>query len=571
VVKPEKCGVNQMNNNPSILPHILGAFLCLAQWAMPLNAAEYAIASAHPLATKAGMEVLAKGGNAFDAAIAVTSTLAVVEPYSSGIGGGGFYLLHQQQGNRQVMLDARERAPLKATRDFYLDANGDVDQDRSMNGASSAGIPGIPAALEHLQRNYGVLPLSKSMAKAIHYAENGFEVDEKYRRMAERRLPVLQRFDTTRQILLNNGEVPAAGSLLKQHDLASTLKAIAEQGSDGFYQGRVAQQLVDSVIANGGVWSLQDLNQYQLVEREPIRFRFGSADFVTASLPSSGGVVLASIFNMLEALKYDQASPTQQIHILVEAMRRAYRDRATYLGDVDYVDIPLQRLTSETYAEELARGISMQTASRSADIGEFGEQAAGTDTTHFSIIDAQGNMVAATLSVNYPFGSGLIADGTGVLLNDEMDDFSTKPGEPNAYGLLGSTANAIQPGKRMLSSMTPAFVHTAEKSLISGTPGGSRIITMQLLGMLEFLRGGSASEIVSLPRFHHQYFPDNIYVEDNAFDEATQQALQDLGHELKQSSNRYGNMQTIIVDHKSGKLDAASDPRGIGSAEVNSD
>jgi len=551
-----------------IKPWACATFIGLVQLLNPLNAAEYAVASAHPLATKAGMDVLANGGNAFDAAIAVTSTLAVVEPYSSGIGGGGFYLLHQHKENRQIMIDARERAPLKATRDFYLDTNGEVDHDRSMNGASSAGIPGIPAALEHLQRNYGVLPLSRSMADSISLAQNGFEVDEKYRGLAKWRLPVLQRFESTRQILLDNGEIPASGSLLKQADLAATLQAIVEQGADGFYQGKIAQQLVDSVIANGGVWSLQDLNQYQLVEREPVRFKFGSADFVTASLPSSGGVVLTSIFNILEELNYNQAQPTLQIHLLVEAMRRAYRDRATYLGDVDYVEIPLQRLTSGAYAKELAEGISLEAASRSADIGEFGDQAAGTDTTHFSIIDQQGNMVSATLSVNYPFGSGLIADGTGVLLNDEMDDFSAKPGEPNAYGLLGSTANAIQPGKRMLSSMTPAFVHTAEKSLISGTPGGSRIITMQLLGMLEFLRGGSAVEIVSLPRFHHQYFPDNIYHEDNTFDEATRQALQKLGHELKLSSYRYGNMQTIIVDHESGKLDAASDPRGIGAAEI---
>ena len=260
--------------------------MCLAQLTGPLNAAEFAIASAHPLATRAGMEVLASGGNAFDAAIAVTSTLAVVEPYSSGLGGGGFYLLHQVRENRQIMLDARERAPLKATRDFYLDANGEVDHDLSMNGASSAGIPGIPAALEHLQRNYGVLPLTASLASAISHAENGFEVDAKYRGLAEWRLAVLQRFDSTRRLLLDNGEVPALGSVLKQPDLARTLQAIAEQGAHGFYQGRIARQLVTSVVANGGVWSLQDLNQYQVVEREPVRFNFGSAEFVTASLPS---------------------------------------------------------------------------------------------------------------------------------------------------------------------------------------------------------------------------------------------------------------------------------------------
>jgi gamma-glutamyltranspeptidase/glutathione hydrolase len=533
-----------------------------------VDAAEFAVASAHPLATRAGVEILANGGNAFDAAIAVTSTLAVVEPYSSGIGGGGFYLLHQQNLNRQIMLDARERAPMKATRDFYLDANGEVDHDRSMNGATSAGIPGIPAALEHLQKRYGVLPLAKSLSSAIEHAEKGFEVDKKYRRFAKFRLPVLRRFDSSRRSLLRDGEIPELGSLLKQPDLAQTLRIMASEGANGFYRGEVAQKLVDSVQSNGGVWSLQDLNQYQLVEREPVTFRFASADFVTASLPSSGGVVLASIFNMLDALNYQQADGTQRIHLLVEAMRRAYRDRAVYLGDVDYIDIPLQKLTSKSYARELAQGIASDKASRSVDIGTVGEDAGGNDTTHFSIIDQQGNMVSATLSVNYPFGSGLVAEGTGVLLNDEMDDFSAKPGVPNAYGLLGSTANAIQPGKRMLSSMTPAFVHTPDKSLISGTPGGSRIITMQLLGMLEFLRGGNADDIVSLPRFHHQYSPDQISFEDNAFDTTTQEALKNLGHELKQMSYRYGNMQTIIVDHNTGKLDAASDPRGIGSAVV---
>ena len=560
-----------MIDNPSMRFRSIGVFVCLMQLSGGLNAAEFAVASAHPLATKAGMEILANGGNAFDAAIAVTSTLAVVEPYSSGIGGGGFYLLHQQKQNRQMMLDARERAPLKATRDFYLDANGEVDHDRSMNGATSAGIPGIPAALDYLQKNYCLLPLKHSLSNAIEYAEHGFQIDDTYRRLAKFRLPVLQRFQSTRQSLLRDGEIPELDSLLKQPDLARTLRKMSAEGADGFYQGEVAQKLVASVQANGGVWSLQDLNQYQVVERDPVRFEFGSARFVTASLPSSGGVVLASIFNMLEILGYDQAGHSQRIHLLVEAMRRAYRDRAAYLGDPDYVEVPVKHLTSEAYAQQLAKAISVLRASRSADIGTIGEEASGNDTTHFSIIDQQGNMVSATLSVNYPFGSGLVAGGTGVLLNDEMDDFSAKPGEPNAYGLLGSSANAIQPGKRMLSSMTPAFVHKADKSLISGTPGGSRIITMQLLGILEFLHGASAREIVSLPRFHHQYFPDQISFEDGAFDQATQNSLLGLGHELKQMPHRYGNMQTIIVDHETRKLDAASDPRGIGSAIVSSD
>ena len=546
-------------------PQLTGAFLFLISLSPAVNAGQYAIASAHPLATQAGIEILEQGGNAFDAAIAVTSTLAVVEPYSSGIGGGGFYLLHEEQGDRQIMLDARERAPLKGHRDMYLDAEGKVDHDLSMNGATSAGIPGIPAALDHLQKHYGKLPLSKSLAHAIKHAEDGFEVDKIYHRLAKFRLEVLQRYPSTRGIFLRNGEIPEEGSLIKQTDLARTLRLLADKGRDGFYHGEVADKLVASVKAHGGVWSHQDLNQYQLVERDPVRFEYGDAKFTAATLPSSGGIVLASIFNMLAEMGYADASEDQQIHMLVEAMRRAYRDRAEYLGDMDYVDIPSE-LTSRQYAKKLLENFSREHATPSSTLGKIADDAAGTDTTHFSIIDAEGNMVAATLSVNYPFGSGLIADGTGVLLNDEMDDFSASPGVPNAYGLLGSDANAIQPGKRMLSSMTPAFVYAPGRRMISGTPGGSRIITMQLLGMLSFLEGGSASQIVARPRFHHQYFPDNIYYEDNTFDEAQQNALKAKGHELKQMSYRYGNMQTIVINQ--GKVEAASDPRGIGSAIV---
>ena len=471
-------------------PQLAGAFLCFL--AINANAAnkDYAVASAHPLATAAGIEVLQNGGNAFDAAIAVTSTLAVVEPYSSGIGGGGFYLLHRQKDNFQIMLDARERAPLKGHSDMYLNADGSVNHDLSMNGATSAGIPGIPAALHHLQQNYGVLPLSKTMARAIDHAEQGFEVDRVYHSLAKFRLEVLQRYQSSREILLRDGEIPEQGSLIKQPDLAQTLRLLAERGRDGFYHGEVAQKLVDSVQAHGGVWSLQDLNQYQLIEREPVRFAFGDANFVTATLPSSGGIVLANIFNMLAEMDYQPAEEVQRIHILVEAMRRAYRDRAEYLWVIPTMSMCHKQRSDKSAITPkcCSKIIPASKATDSSTLGNIGDDAAGTDTTHFSIIDAEGNMVSATLSVNYPFGSGLIADGTGVLLNDEMDDFSASPGVPNAYGLLGSDANAIRPGKRMLSSMTPAFVYTPDRRMISGTPGGSRIITMQLLGMLEFLQ-----------------------------------------------------------------------------------
>ena len=554
-----------------IRPQHIGAFLCLCLFAGHLQAGEYAVASASPLATQAGIDVLEAGGNAFDAAVAVTSVLAVVEPYSSGLGGGGFYLLHQQAANRQVMLDARERAPLAAHRDMYLDAAGKADKDLSLNGATAAGIPGIPAALEHLQRNYGRLSLDKTMADAIDYAQNGFEIDDYYRSVAKRRLEVMQRYPSTSAVLLVNGEVPAEKAVIRQTDLAKTLQSIASQGKAGFYEGAVAQKLVASVRAHGGIWSLKDLQQYELIEREPARFRYGDADIIAASLPSSGGIVLNSIFNMLEQLDHDQAEPVEAIHQLVEVMRRAFRDRAEFMGDIDYVEVPVEKLSSAAHAQQLLKNYSPGKATASADLRGVAATEGGNDTTHFSVVDADGNLVAATLSVNYPFGSGLIADGTGVVLNDEMDDFSASPGVPNVWGLLGTEANAIAPGKRMLSSMTPTFVHTPDRTLVTGTPGGSWIITMNLLGILEFLDGGNAEAIVSRRRFHHQYDPDVIRYEENTFPAATIEALIQKGHEFKVYPWRTGNMHSIIIDKKSGKLDAASDPRGEGQALVAGD
>lgn len=531
------------------------------------RATHYAVASAHPLATEAGMEVMENGGNAFDAAIAVTSVLGVVEPYSSGIGGGGFYLLYVKKDDRYVMLDARERAPLRAHRDMFLGADGKVDPDLSRNGALAAGIPGIPAAFDHLQTYYGSIPLPVLLWRAIDYAQEGFLLDKQYVRMARFRFDVLNRYPSSRNVLLQNGQVPVLGARLRQPDLARTLKTIAFKGSKEFYRGALAAKLVSSVRAHGGLWSLQDLNQYQLIEREPVRIRYRDSEIVTASLPSSGGIVLGSIFNMLEVLGYESAGPTARAHQIVEAIRRAYRDRAEFLGDSDYEAVPVNNLLSPGHARRLLDSFSPQNATPSNSLPGIASLDGGQDTTHFSIVDADGNMVSATLSINYPFGSGLIADGTGVLLNDEMDDFSASPGVPNAYGLLGSDANAIEPGKRMLSSMSPSIVLNPARTLISGTPGGSRIITMQLLGILAFLEGESVESIVSRPRFHHQYFPDQITHEKNALDISVMRDLKARGHQLKENSN-YGNMQAIVVDNDSGKITAASDPRGIGLARV---
>jgi len=528
-----------------------------------------AIASAHPAATAAGHEVIEAGGNAFDAAVAVSAALAVVEPYGSGIGGGGFWLIHRAEDGFETMIDGRERAPLAAHRDLYLDANGKVIPRASIDGPLAAGIPGEPAALAHLAEKYGTLPLTVSLAPAIRLAEEGFAVDAYYRRMAGFRKPALNAAPEAARIFLRDGEVPEEGALIRQPDLAATLRALAEQGHDGFYKGEVAEKLVKGVRAGGGIWSLQDLAEYEIVEREPIRGEYRGMTVTAAAPPSSGGVVLVEALNILEGFDLAAMDAATRTHVIVEAMRRAYRDRAEYLGDPDYVDMPISRLTHPQYAAGLRAGIRLDRATPSALLpGVVDSTPKGEDTTHFSIIDKDGNRVAATLSINYPFGAAWVVPGTGVLLNDEMDDFSAKPGVPNVYGLVGAEANSIQPGKRMLSSMTPTFLDDGERIAVIGTPGGSRIISMVLLAALEFSEGKDAKAIVEHRRFHHQFLPDAIQFEPLAFDDALQLELQSRGHELQPLDSSYGNMHVVIWDQKARRVEAASDGRGIGKAEV---
>jgi gamma-glutamyltranspeptidase/glutathione hydrolase len=524
-----------------------------------------AIASAHPLATEAGHEILRQGGNAFDAAVAVSAALAVVEPYGSGIGGGGFWLLHRASDGRDIMLDGRERAPLDAKRDLYLDEEGEVISGLSIDGPLAAGIPGEPAALAHLSQHYGNLPLKTALAPAIRLAREGFSVDEHYRRMAGWRLDDLRRYPAVAKVFLAGGEIPNKGDKIVQSDLADTLELLAEKGEAGFYSGELAQRLVAGVKAAGGIWRLEDLSAYRVVEREPVRGNYQGLRVTSAAPPSSGGVALVTMLNILQGFNLPAVEEPQRTHLIVEAMRRAYRDRADYLGDPDYVDIPLDVLTHPWYAAGLARDIQLHQASPS--VGSLSSQK-GRDTSHFSILDADGNRVAATLSINYPFGSCFMVEGTGVLLNDEMDDFSASPGVPNVYGLVGGEANAIAGGKRMLSSMSPTFVEDEHRVAILGTPGGSRIISMVLLGILEMAEGKGVGAWVERPRFHHQFLPDRIEYEQDALNEQDAERLQAMGHELKPLQRRYGNMQAILWDKKAGRVQAASDPRGIGKAEI---
>ncbi len=540
-----------------------------SQTSAELITSQAAIASAHPLATQAGIDILSQGGNAFDAAIAVTATLAVVEPYSSGIGGGGFYLLHQAENDRYVMLDAREKAPLRAHKDMFLDKAGQVVAGASINGALSAGIPGIPAALVHLAEKYGKLTLSQSLAAAISHAEQGFPVDEYYQRIARFRLKALQKNKAASDIFLQQGAVPKLNYKIVQKDLAKTLQRIAESGVAGFYQGELAGKMVKDARINGGIWTIKDLASYKIKERSPDVSLYKGMKLIAASLPSSGGLVLSEILRILAEFDLEKMDNVQRIHHIVEAMRLAYRDGAEYMGDPDFIEVPVDFLVSEPRIKSLAASINRDNATLSSSLKAIAQPSGnGADTTHFSIIDKQGNKVSATLSINYPFGSCFVAEGTGVLFNDEMDDFASKPGVPNVYGLVGSHANAIAPGKRMLSSMTPSIVETQDRIAVIGTPGGSRIITMVLLGILDFYENKNANEIVNAGRFHHQYLPDEISYEPGVFDAPLVNALQKLGHKTKALDNTYGNMHLIILDKKTGQIEAASDGRGIGSAKV---
>ncbi|MDQ1093796.1 gamma-glutamyltranspeptidase/glutathione hydrolase [Xanthomonas sacchari] len=538
-----------------------------------------AIASGHRLATEAGLQILREGGNAFDAAVAVSSTLSVVEPISSGLGGGGFFLLHDAKTGKDVMLDARETAPESATPAAFLDAKGELDRDRSINGPWSAGIPGLPAALVELATKHGRLPLRQSLAPAIRIAREGFPV---YARMAEgyqSRRKVMERYPGTREVYLRNGRPIAEGDLFKQPELANTLQLLGDKGFDGFYRGATAKKLLAGVKQAGGRWTAEELAGYTVKERTPIRFDYKGWTITTAPPPSSGGIALASMLQILEGYDLKSMDPVHRVHLTVEAMRRAYRDRTFFLGDPDFTHVPQRILLSKDYAVGLRSGINPEKATPSDLLSGQPTPLEDDETTHFSIIDGEGNRVGATQTVNLLYGSGLIPKGTGVLLNNEMDDFALRPGTPNAFGVMGYAANAPKPGKRPLSSMSPTFMENADKAIVLGTPGGSRIITMVLLGILGYDDGLTAQQVAALPRYHHQWLPDVIEAETGTFDAATAKGLEAMGHALKLpgdtaedghgSSHVWGNLQTVEWDKRRNVLSGGSDPRNpVGSAEV---
>ncbi|TWC37721.1 gamma-glutamyltransferase 1 [Pseudomonas sp. SJZ079] len=540
--------------------------------ALGLQAAEQpgraAIASAHPAATVAGLETLAMGGNAFDAAVAISAALAVVEPYSSGLGGGGFFLL-REAGEQPTyrFIDARERAPQAAHADLYR-RNGQVQADLSLNGPLAAAIPGLPAALVELAQRFGRLPLKDSLTPAIRLARDGVAIDRVYRERASWRLAALRDDPESARLFLDQGEIPEEFSLLRQPELAHTLQLLAREGHAGFYAGEVAERLVSGVRKAGGIWSLRDLSEYRIVERQPLRIGLDEGrELISAPPPSAGGLAIAQSLLMLQRLPWRQAEPVQRTHFVVESLRRAYRDRGL-LGDPDFVANPTAQLLEPDYLKRLALSIDPQQATPSASLPPAGSWKEGNHTTHFSVLDAAGNAVAATLSVNLPFGAAFTVPGTGVLLNDEMDDFAADVQGANAYGLAGSHANAIAAGKRPLSSMSPTFIESPGEFASFGTPGGSRIPSMVLLAILEYLDGQPIARWPSVPRYHHQYLPDQIQHEPDTFSPAQIADLQARGHQLKALDRSYGNQQVLFWNKQNKRVEAASDPRGIGTSAI---
>jgi len=519
------------------------------------------IASAHALATEAGLEIIRRGGNAFDAAIAVSSTLSVVEPVSSGLGGGGFFLLHDARSGKDVFVDAREIAPASAAPAFYLDAKGNLDRDKAENGAASAGIPGLPAGLVHIAKKYGRLSLAQSLAPAIRIAREGFPV---YPRMADQyaqRRNVMERYPSTRAVYMADGDGLETGETLRQPDLAHTFELLAREGADGFYRGEVAKRMLATVKSDGVSWTDADLSGYQVKERAPIRFRYRDMEVVTAPPPSSGGVALAETLKVLEGWDLAKLDEPHRIHIVVEAMRRAFRDRTLYLGDPDSVQVPVRRLTSDDYAAGLRAAILPDKATPSDMLPGVPPPHEGDNTTHYSIMDRDGNIVAATQTVNLSFGSGLVVGGAGFLLNDEMDDFALRPGTPNAFGVMGYDANAVAPGRRPLSSMSPTFLFSKDRVAALGAKGGTRIITAVLLGILGYERGLDSAEVVAQTRYHHQYLPDTILEEPGTLPASTKQALRAMGYSITPDNSILVLMHAVDWDRRGNVLHAGADPR----------
>ena len=537
-------------------------------WADSLPPAS-AIASAHPLATAAGEKIIHEGGNAFDAAVAVSAVLAVVEPYACGLGGGAMWLLYRATDQQMLLLDGRERAPEQAYWRMLVADGVHPGLLEQPEGPRSAAIPGLPAGLVYLAERYGRLPLRRSLRPAIDHARRGFETSPQYRRFSMESEAMLARYPDSARIYLREDRAPAIGSRIVQKDLARSLQLLAERGMAGFYQGQLAEQLVQELRTSGGIWTLKDLADYRPVLRQPLISTYGELRIVTAPPPSAGGVVLSQALKILEHFELAGISSVERNHLVIESLRRAFREPVVYLGDPDFTSIPVNRLLDSDYIDGLALTIEPDRATPSIEIGDTpGMNADSMQTTHFSVIDREGNRVSGTLGLNRLFGSGYVVPGTGILLNNSMENFSAPPSGNAQDPQELDHANVLEPGKRPLTTMTPVFLETADRIAILGSPGGNRIISSLLLAVLDFAERMPVETWVAMPRFHHQYLPDIVSFEMPAFSQEELNQLRRLGHRLEGTSQLFGDMQAILWDRRLGVVSAASDPRGEGTARV---
>jgi len=525
------------------------------------------VVTADKYATTVGIQVLKKGGNAVDAAVAIGFTLAVSYPQAGNIGGGGFMLIRTKEGDYHA-LDYREKAPLSASKEMFLDDNNDVLPDASTSGYLAIGVPGTVRGLYRAYDKFGSLPWAELIQPAIDLALNGIIVDRFLEESLEENLDDFELFPPTKDIFTNNGELFREGDSLIQKDLARTLQLIQSKGPSGFYEGETAEKIVSAMKKNGGLITIEDLDDYKAIWRKSINFTYRGFDIYSMPLPSSGGILLAEIFNTLENINLHNMghNSSSTIHLWIETEKQAYADRAEYLGDIDFSQAPFEKLISKKYGKRIFEAINPHYARPSQIVKPAPVE--NMETTHFSIVDREGNTVANTYTLNGFYGSGVVIEDTGVLMNNEMDDFAIKPGFPNLYGLLGSEVNSIQPGKRMLSSMTPSIIEKNNKPyMIAGSPGGSVIITsvaQVISNVIDF--GMNIRDAVEASRFHHQWLPEVVRYEEFGFAKDVLDNLQKKGHYLEQVSD-LGNVQAILWDEKNSEWTGWSDPRRNGTSQ----
>jgi gamma-glutamyltranspeptidase / glutathione hydrolase len=530
------------------------------------------VVSASRYASEVGLKILRSGGNAVDAAVAMGFVLAVTYPQAGNIGGGGFMVIRTK--DTITTIDYREKAPASSTRNMFLDENGNFLPDKSQIGHLSAGVPGSVAGLLYAIEKYGTMPRDSVLKDAVNLAENGFEMEERLAASLNSNYELFKEFPSSRKVFTKRGLNYSEGEVFKQPDLANTLKLINIHGKDGFYSGITADLIVKEMTSGGGIITKDDLLNYAPVERPSVTTTYKGYEVYSMGPPSSGGIALIQLMNMIEnesipdrsSVYYGAKDYTEYLHVTFENMKRVYADRSEHLGDPDYWKVPVNELTAKEYANQRRSSIgSSSTPATEIKAGVFVKES--DQTTHYSVIDKDGNMVSVTTTLNNTYGSGVVVDGAGFLLNDEMDDFASKPGEPNMFGLIGNEANAIEPNKRMLSSMTPTIIlKDGNPFMVIGSPGGGRIITSvynTIIGIIDFRM--SLDSAIDKPRFHHQWLPEYIQYESGSIDEEVMGKLKDKGHQLEKVSD-FGRVEGILIDWNNRTYYGHSDRRGYGTA-----